>query len=116
MKYEERFSDDELTQIVEEGLIYMCACPAQVAETTRRVRELYRYQLNCLKDPTNDPTVHATIAASAIATHAELEACIEKILAIEKWDRATLQMPPNLRVRQALEVSSGPQAFEIRGN
>ena len=32
LPYEERYSDAELVSIVEQGLIYMCACPAQVAE------------------------------------------------------------------------------------
>ncbi len=105
MEYSERFSDGELAQIMEEGLIYMCACPAQVAETARKVRELYRYQINCIKDSGNDCTVHAAIAASAVLAHAELESCIEKILEIEKWDRATLQMPADLRKRQAEAIS-----------
>ena len=48
MDYEERFSDQELEQVIAEGLIYMCACPAQVAETIRTVRSLYRYQLGCI--------------------------------------------------------------------
>jgi glutamyl/glutaminyl-tRNA synthetase len=40
MPYEERFTDAEFVRIVEEGLIYMCACPAQVAEAMRKLREL----------------------------------------------------------------------------
>jgi len=31
MTYVERFTDAELEKIIESGLIYMCACPAQVA-------------------------------------------------------------------------------------
>lgn len=42
MIYEERCSYIKLGTIIEEGLIYLCACPAQVADTIRRVRELYR--------------------------------------------------------------------------
>lgn len=104
MEYQERFSDRDLTKIVEEGLIYMCACPAQVAETLRNVRSMYRYQLNCLENPQNDSVVHTTIAEVAIATHTQLEDCLEKILELEKWDRTTLEMPPNLRRRQAAEI------------
>jgi hypothetical protein len=116
MAYQERFSDADLEKIIEEGLIYMCACPAQVADTLRKARELYRYQINCLENPKNDSLVHSTIAETAITTHAQLEDCLEKILEIEKWDRSTLQMPPNLRKRQALELNSDSHFFELPGD
>lgn len=101
MDYEERFSDADLEKIVEEGLIYMCACPAQVAEAIRKIRELHRYQGSCLNDPDNDAVVHQTIALSAVQVHADLQDCLEKVLELEKWDRTTLTMPFNLRVKQA---------------
>ncbi|NVO06694.1 MAG: hypothetical protein HXX19_12540 [Rhodoferax sp.] len=104
MEYKERFTDRDLVKIMEEGLIYMCACPAQVAETLRNVRGLYRYQLKCRDNPDTDSIVHTTIAGVAIAVHAQLEDCMEKILELEKWDRATLAMPPNLRKRQAEDI------------
>jgi len=100
MLYEERFSDAELGKIIEEGMIYMCACPAQVAEAMRTLRTLHRYQLNCASQPQNDSVVHTTIAESTAAAHATLQDCLDRVLDLEKWDRATLSMPPNLRVRQ----------------
>jgi hypothetical protein len=104
MIYEERFSDAELSKIIEEGMIYMCACPAQVAEAMRKLRTLHRYQLNCLTQPQNDSTVHTTIAESTIAAHATLQDCLDRVLLLEKWDRATLQMPEHLRSRQLCEM------------
>ncbi len=101
MKYEEKFSDAELGKIIEEGLIYMCACPAQVADAIRKVRALYFYQVQCLNDPGNESEVHQTIGRSAMLAHAELENCMDKVLELEKWDRTTLSMPPLLRVKQA---------------
>jgi hypothetical protein len=100
MEFLERFSDAELETIVSEGTIYMCACPAYVADAARKLRALYYYQQNCLQTPSNDVAVHQAIAHSAAIAHAELEDCMEKILALEGWDRSTLQMPANLRVRQ----------------
>ena len=79
----------------------MCACPAQVAEAIRKTRELHRYQRDCLNDPDNDSEVHQAIALSAVRVHAELQDCLDTVLRLEKWDRATLTMPPNLRVKQA---------------
>ncbi len=105
MDYEERFSDQELEQVISEGLIYMCACPAQLAETIRTVRRLYRYQLGCIAGPDNDGRVHRAIAEAAIATHAQLQDCMDEILRIEQWDRATLRMPEHLRVKQLKAVT-----------
>lgn len=113
MQYSERFSDKDLARIVEEGLIYMCACPAQVAQTLRTIREMHRYQLNCLSDDHNDPRVHQTIADAATVTHALLEDCMEQILVIEQWDRATLTMPPNLRKRQMQELTNDSGFLEM---
>jgi len=105
MVYKERFSDRELEKIISEGFIYMCACPAKVAEAVRSVRSLYRYQLACLQNPDNDDRVHQVIAAASIATHAQLQDCMDEVLVIEKWDRATLQMPADLRVKQLKAIT-----------
>lgn len=105
MDYDERFTDQELEQVISEGLIYMCACPAQLAETIRTVRRLYRHQLGCIAGPDNDGRVHRAIAEVAIATHAQLQDCMDDILRIEQWDRATLRMPEHLRVKQLKAIA-----------
>jgi hypothetical protein len=107
MPYEERFTDAELGRIIEEAMVYMCACPAQVAEAIRKLRELYRYQQQCLTQPANHATVHNHIAHSAVQAHALLQDCLDQVLELEKWDRATLRMPPNLRQRQMAEMLTG---------
>jgi hypothetical protein len=106
MDYEETFSDRDLEKIVDEGLIYMCACPAQVAEAVRQLRSLHHYQTQCINTPDNASEVHRTIAHSAIQAHAQLQDCLERVLALEKWDRTTLTMPANLRVKQAKAMVS----------
>ena len=100
MDYVERFTDAELELIVETGLIYMCACPGQVADAVRKLRELYRYQLNCLTNPENVGIVHQTIATSTVLAHAQMQDCLDEVLKLEGWDRTTLQMPEGLRCRQ----------------
>jgi hypothetical protein len=112
MEYLERFTDTEIEKIVDEGLIYMCACPAQVADSLRKVRNMYRYQLRCLRDPQNDHRVHAIIVSASVRVHAQLEDCLEAVLVAEQWDRKTLSMPPELRERQAKEISGDSQFFE----
>jgi len=106
MNYDEQFTDAELEKIVEEGLVYMCACPAQVAGSIRNLRALYRYQQQCLQNPCNDPEVHSAIAQSCVLAHTELQRCMARVLALEKWDRATLTMPANLRIKQAHSIAN----------
>ncbi len=94
---EMRYSSQQLEKIVNEGAIYMCACPAQVAVQIRHLRELYRYQTNCQSDPGNDQAVHQTIAAATLEAHLLMENCMEAVLTMEGWDPVTLTMPEGLR-------------------
>ena len=104
--YDERYTDAELALIIQQGLIYMCACPAQVAEEVRRLRTLLNYQKRCLVDPSNDSAVHTAIAKNTAQAHAVLQDCLDTVIALENRDRATLQMPENLRKRQMQELLS----------
>jgi glutamyl/glutaminyl-tRNA synthetase len=106
MEYHERYTDAELQHIVEQGLIYMCACPAQVAEALRKLRELHDYQRRCQQNPENDARVHEAISRSTIQAHATLQDCLDEVIALEQWDRATLEMPPHLRKRQMQSMLS----------
>lgn len=95
-----RFSDAELERIIEEAMLYMCACPAQVAVQLRHLRGLFAYQRDCVVDPGNDPAVHRRIMEATEAAHAAMEDCLDDVLNIEGWDRATLTMPAGLRQRR----------------
>jgi hypothetical protein len=104
MEYEERYTDAELGKVIEQSMVYMCACPAQVAESVRKLRELYRYQLRCIANPENDNLVHDQIARSTTEAHSIMQGCLDKIVEIEAWDRNTLEMPVGLRQRQLQEM------------
>ena len=106
MEYEETYTDAELARVIEQGLIYMCACPAQVAEGLQKLRNLYHYQMDCLASSDNDPRVHQMIADSAIQAHAILQDCLDRVVEMEQWDRQTLTMPANLRERQMRDILS----------
>jgi hypothetical protein len=71
-------------------MIYMCACPAQVAEALMKLRALRQYQINCLKDPTNDLAVHTAIAKSTAQAHYIMQDCLDTVVSLENWDRDTL--------------------------
>lgn len=97
MALQEKFDDRALEQIIEEAAIYMCACPGQVASEIRRLRNLVRYQQECIHSGKSLEMVHRIIEESAIEAHAQMEACLDRVLEIEGWDRATLKMPAGLR-------------------
>jgi hypothetical protein len=101
-----RFTNEQLQRIIEEAMIHMCACPAQVAKQIQQLRDLYAYQRNCLgRDNPALVVVHERIADSTRRAHAEMEQCLSDVLGMEGWDRATLTMPEGLRElrRQAIE-------------
>jgi hypothetical protein len=107
LPYEERYSAAELDSIIEQGLIYMCACPAQVAEAILKIRALISYQSACSDQPENDSSVHAAICRSANQAHHIMQDCLDTVVALEQWDRSTLIMPEGLRKRQMQELLSG---------
>jgi hypothetical protein len=115
MEYEERFTDVELGKVIEQSMIYMCACPAQVADSVRKLRELYRYQLRCIANPENNSDVHSLIALNTIQSHSIMQDCLDRVIEMEEWDRATLEMPVGLRKRQ-LQAIISDEYGELRLN
>jgi hypothetical protein len=106
MEYDERLTDAELGSVIEQAAIYMCACPAQVADSIRKLRELRRYQLTCMEAPNNNYAVHAQILQSTIHSHSVMQECLEKVIELEGWSLNTLKMPEGLRRRQMQEILS----------
>lgn len=94
----ERFAAAQVSRVLDQALVYQCACPAQVCRSIFELRELHAYQENCADNATGEAlAVHATIAETAEQAHAAMEDCLARVLAIEGWDMATLTMPENLR-------------------
>lgn len=92
-----KFTDEMLHTIIDASVIYMCACPAQVAREVLNLRALHAYQQNCLNNSPLNAEVHELIAQTARESHQRMEVTLDRILTIEGWDRATLQMPEGLR-------------------
>lgn len=91
------FSNEQLHQITNEGFIYMCACPAQVARQMLVLRELFEYQKNCISNGALMDQVHIRIAEATQQAYTAMELCLDDVLNMEGWDRETLTMPENLR-------------------
>ncbi len=92
-----QFSDQQLSHIIDQSLIYQCACPAQVAKHLIGLRDLYEYQQNCINQTATDKAVHQRIAADTLRAHSALEECLYEVLFLEEWDMATLTMPVSLQ-------------------
>lgn len=96
---ETRFSGQQLAHIIDQALVYQCACPAQVCQALIGLRDLYAYQQNCIESTDTDRAVHVRIAQAARDSHDLMEVCLRDVLSLEGWDMATLTMPDNLRKR-----------------
>ena len=96
----EQFDPSQISRIIDQSLAYECACPAQVCRAIFELRDLYRYETECMNSSDNDVLVHQAIAAATEQSHALMEACLARVLEIEGWDPATLTMPPQLRDKQ----------------
>lgn len=93
----QKFNASQISKVIDQALMYQCACPAQVCKAIFELRELFDYQMNCANDSINDAAVHNTIAAAAEASHQIMEECLEKILEIEGWDQTNFVMPESLK-------------------
>lgn len=92
-----RFSDDVITHIIEQSIIYTCACPAQICKAINEQRTLFKFQQRCLNLTDTDKIVHELIANVVRTTHAQLEQCLDDVLCLEDWDMETFQMPENMQ-------------------
>ncbi len=103
MKLNIQYTNEQLAIIREQGFVYMCACPSQVAEQVARLRHLFAYQQKCIsenKTPLEIKT-HEMIAEATSQAHDLMQTCLHNVLIHENWDLDTLKMPEHLR--QVLE-------------
>ena len=92
-----RYTYQQLEQILEEAMAYMCACPAQVSEQLLQLRKLFEYQNACITKSPLMADVHRRIASATRIAHTEMEQCLSEVMVMEGWDLETLTMPNNLR-------------------
>ena len=104
MELSKKFNDGQLAMILDEAFIYMCACPAQVAEQIRALRRVHQYQQGCIDKGIDQFGVHTRIIQALVAAHGEMEKCLDDILTLEGWDRQTMKMPAGLRMLRDAEI------------
>lgn len=91
------FESLQVQAVIEEAMLYMCACPAQLGTEILRLRELHSYQMACISKSATLVEVHERIARAAREAHDILENCLMDTLKLEGWDPDTLKMPAGLR-------------------
>ena len=96
----EKYDPSQISKVLDQSLVYQCACPAQVCRAIVELRDLYSYQMECINDSENDALVHQAIADAAEKSHVHMEQCLTRVLEIEGWDVATLTMPPPIKAKQ----------------
>ena len=97
----EKYNASQVSKVIDQALVYQCACPAQVCRAIFELRELHEYQMNCASDSANDELVHKTIAQATEKAHELMEDCLTSILDIEGWDKGSLTMPEALKKKPA---------------
>ncbi len=100
----EQFNPSQISKVIDQSLVYQCACPAQVCRAIFELRELHEYQMNCANDSVNDERVHKTIAEATEQAHQLMENCLKQILEIEGWDQVSLAMPESLKRKPAKTI------------
>jgi len=100
-----RFSSEQLGKILEQAMLYQCACPAQVTRLLTEIHLLERYQQKCLDQTHTDAVVHQRIQDTLQAITPAVEACLETILHEEGWDMDSLEMPAALQ-KQLLDEAN----------
>ncbi|ATX80903.1 hypothetical protein Ga0123462_0024 [Mariprofundus ferrinatatus] len=101
------YSDEQLLRIIDQAMVYQCACPAQVASVMRELRRVHQYQLRCLNLSGTDEMVHQRISEDVRKSHEVMEACLGEVLRLEGWDMETLTMPENLKKQMREENAEG---------
>lgn len=96
MPLQNRFSREQLIRILDQSLVYECACPEQVCRQMLALSELFDYQMGCIERHDIDTQVHQAIAEGTRISYAAMEACLSEVLALEGWDKETLTRPVGL--------------------
>ena len=102
VELENKFTALQLAIINNQAALYNCACPVHISMQITNLRKLFDYQKTCIDLPSESDVhiqVHQRIAEVTKQAHQLMEQCLDEILDMEGWDRATLEMPVGLRTR-----------------
>ncbi|WP_223879091.1 hypothetical protein [Chitinimonas arctica] len=105
MDLQAKYGDQQLEHIIDQAMIYQCACPAQVARLMLALREVNAYEQMCLsRDDAPLRETHHLIADATAEAHAKLQECLDCVMDLEGWDKSLMTMPEALRKIQGQEL------------
>lgn len=102
-----KFTNDEVTRILEQVLVHQCACPGQLCRVILNLQDLVRYEKDCVDHTATDVRVHHAIESAASQCLDIMQACLTEVLNLEGWDLETLKMPQALLEHQLNIVQNG---------
>ncbi len=94
-----RFSNEAITKILDQPMIYRWPCTAQICKNINELRSLFAYQAGCLNFTDTNKAVQKCIVEAVKSSHTEMEKCLEDTLCIGGWGMETYQMPEALMNR-----------------
>ena len=100
---ESKYSQEQLNEIMEQGMVLQCACPSLLARLLSDATYLNEYQAKCLRDNPTDQRVHEAIARATHISAKALEDCLTEVLVLENWEISrdgTIKMPESLIKQQ----------------
>ncbi len=100
-----QFTNEQLSKILDQSIVYQCACPAQVCKSLNELRALHAYQAACLNKTETDKAVHQRISIAAELCHVAMEQCLAEVLVLEGWDMQTLEMPEALQKTMLMSLA-----------
>lgn len=105
-----KFTQEQLNEIMEQGLVRQCACPPLLTRLLSDTRYLNEYQKSCLASSPADYRVHAAIAKVTELVSGILEDYLLEVLALEGWEAGAngeVKMPRHLLELQMDAVNCG---------
>jgi hypothetical protein len=81
-----KFTQDQLNNIMEQGMVRQCACPSLLTRLLSDARYLNEYQQICQDGDPADQRVHAAIAEATEIVAGVLEDCLIEVLFLEGWE------------------------------
>lgn len=93
------FTQNQLNNIMEQGMIRQCACPTLLTRLLSDARFLNEYQRSCLESAPTDRRVHRAIERVTETVAGILESALVEVMALEGWeadDAGEFKMPESL--------------------
>ena len=112
-----RFSQDQLNRIMDQGVVRLCQCPSLLTRLLSDTRFLNDYQNSCLEESQTERQVHAAIARATEQVAAILERSLIEVMLLEGWEvdaQGEPKMPAHLLELQMSAIEAPSERQQTR--